>query len=111
MKELVEYLAARKIICKTLREIVPKELGTRKKVGIFVGVDLKGYYCLVMHLSKKSRVLRKEAGELLDLHKRIEEYRDTKIKKCYIRIDAPLCSKAKTMFEENGWVVWNESES
>ena len=109
MKEIVEYLKDNNIICKSLRELPPKELGSRKKIKIYLGVNLKGYYCSVMSLEKKSRVLRKEAGELMLLHEKLEAYHDTRILKRYIRIRAPLCSHAKAMLEENGWKVWLDS--
>ena len=106
MKQIVEYLQQHKIIFKSLKPISPKELGSRKKITIYLGVDLKGYYADVMVLAKKSRVLRKEAGELMTLHEKLERYIDSSIKKKYIVIDAPLCSKAKALLEENGWTVF-----
>lgn len=108
MKALVEYLNQKDMIFKSLKEIMPKELGSRKKVSLYLGVDLKGYYVLVMELEKKSRVLRKEAGELMELHEKVEKYMDSRITKKYILIKAPLCSHAKAMLEENGWKVWHE---
>jgi len=71
-----------------------------------VGIDLKGYYANVILLEKKSRVLRKEAEELMVLHEKLEKYIDSAIKKKYIIIKAPLCSKAKAFLEENGWKVF-----
>ena len=108
MKALVEYLNQKNIICKSLKVITPKELGSRKKVSLYLGVDLKGYYALVMELEKKSRVLRKEADELMQLHEKLERYLGSKITKKYIIIKAPLCSHAKAMLEEHGWKVWHE---
>ncbi len=105
MKEIVEYLQQKNIIFKSLKEIMPKELGSRKKVKLYLGIDLKGYYALVMNVEKKSRVLRKEAGELLVLHEKLERYIDSKVTKKYIIIKAPLCSHAKAMLEEHGWKV------
>ncbi|RUM69666.1 MAG: hypothetical protein DSZ09_05305 [Sulfurovum sp.] len=107
MKSIVEYLQQKNIIFKSLKEIAPKELGSRKKIGIYVGVDLKGYYADVMVLEKKSRVLRKEAEELMRLHEKLEKYIDSSIKKKYIIIKAPLCSKAKALLEINGWKIWH----
>jgi len=107
LKTIVEYLQQKNIIFKSLKEITPKELGSRKKIGIYAGVDLKGYYADVMYLEKKSRVLRKEAEELMALHEKLEKYIDSSIKKKYIIIKAPLCSKAKAMLEENKWKVWH----
>jgi len=109
MKEIVEFLQQKRIIFKSFKEITPKEIGSRKKIGLYVGVDLKGYYALVMVLEKKSRVLRKEAQELMALHEKIEQYIDSKINKKYIIIKAPLCSHAKAMLEENGWKVYHQA--
>ena len=109
MKELVEYLNHKNIIFKSLKEITPKELGSRKKVSLYLGVELKeNYYALVMEVEKKSRVLRKEANELMLLHEKLEQYIDSKITKKYMIVKAPLCSHAKAMLEENGWKVWYE---
>lgn len=110
MKELVEYLNDKNIIFKSLTEIMPKELQSRKKVLLYVGVDLKGYYALVMQVEKKSRVLRKEASDFVKLHAKVETYIDSKVTKKYMIIKAPLCSHAKTMLEEHGWKVWHAPE-
>jgi len=110
MKAIVEFLQQKDIIFKSLKEIVPKEIGSRKKVGLYIGVDLTGYYNLVMQIEKKSRILQKEARELMVLHEKLEHYMDAKITKKYLLImQAPLCSKAKALLEENGWKVWQES--
>ncbi len=106
MKEIVEYLSARHVVCKSFKEVLPKSLKSRKKIKLYVGINLRGYYCSVMILEKKSRILRKEVGELMLLHEKLEVYADTAITKRYIRITAPLCSHAKVMLEENGWKVW-----
>ncbi len=107
MKVIVEYLQSKQIIFKSLKVVTPKELGSRKKIDIFLGVDLKGYYADVMQLEKKSRVLRKEAEELMRLHEKLETLIQSSIKKKYIIIKAPLCSKAKALLEEHHWKVWH----
>ena len=109
MKEIVEYLQQKNIIFKSLKAIAPKELGSRKKLSLYLGVDLKGYYTVVIQVEKKSRILRKEASELMRLHEKLEKYIDSKITKKYLIIKAPLCSKAKALLEEEEWKVWQES--
>ncbi len=109
MKKIVEYLHSKKLIFKSLKEISPKELGSRKKVQLYLGVDLKEYYTLVMVVEKKSRILRKEAETFMQLHEDLEKYLDSRITKKYIIIRAPLCSKAKSLLEEHGWTVYHES--
>jgi hypothetical protein len=61
-----------------------------------------------MEIEKKSRILRKEAQELMVLHEKLEKYIDSRISKKYMIIKAPLCSKAKALLEERGWKVWHE---
>jgi len=108
MKEVVEYLQSKNLIFKSLKEIMPKELGSRKKVQLYLGIDLKDFYTLVMGIEKKSRILHKEVNELIDLHEKLEKYIDSKITKKYIIIKAPLCSKAKALLEDKGWKVYHE---
>jgi len=105
MREIVDYYRAKGIIFRSLKPINLKDLGSRKKVSIYLGVDLKGYYSMIMLIDKKSRILRKEAKELMDLHYSLERFMGTKILKKYILIKAPLCSKAKMILEENSWKV------
>lgn len=108
-KELIDFLAKKKVICKSFEAISLKELGSRKKAELFFGVNLEDYYCFVFVVEKKSRFLTKDANEFLELHLRVEKYKDTTIKKKYILVKAPLCSKAKALLEENSWIVWNSS--
>jgi len=105
MKDIVDKLQFEELLFKSLKPISVKELGSRKKIDIYLGVDLKKYYCCIIHINKKSRILQKEAKELIGFHKKLEEYNDSIIKKKYIYIQSPLCSKAKALFEEEGWIV------
>jgi len=108
MKQIVDFLQEKKLVFKSLTPIDTKSLGSRKKVAIYFGVDLKKYYVCVFHIEKKSRILKKEVLELMALHEKLEILQDTKINKKYIYIKAPLCSKAKALMQENEWRVWHE---
>ncbi len=105
MKELSEILIQKDILCPKLETILPKEFGSRKKLKIYFGVDNNSYYCLILVVSKKSRVLKKEAIEFEELWKRVKKLKDTNIKKKYLFLKAPICSKAKALLEELGWRV------
>jgi len=106
MKDIVEKLQEKRLVFKSLKEIDIKKLfSSRKKIKLYLGVDLKKYYTCVIHISKKSRILTKEAEELMEFHKKLEKYNDSKINKKFIYIEAPLCSKAKAMLEDKGWIV------
>jgi hypothetical protein len=103
MKAVAERLMRAQILCPKLTPIAPATLGSRKRIELYLGVDREGYYCSVMIVNKKSRVLRAEAEELMQLHARLEVHADTAIRKRYIGVDAPLCSKAKALMEQSGW--------
>jgi hypothetical protein len=106
MKKVVEYLMEQGILCRSMKQIEPKELGSRKRAEIYLGVDRKNYYCIIIYLSKKSRILKKEADELIGLEKKAEKYNRSRILKKYLLADAPICSKASAHLEESGWKVF-----
>ena len=110
MKEIVDLLQEKNLIFKSLKPIDVKELGSRKKIDLYLGINLKKYYACIIHIAKKSRILRKEATELMEFHLKLEAYNESKINKKYIYIEAPLCSKAKALLEENKWVVWHNDK-
>ena len=108
MKEIVDFLQEKKLVFKSLKPIEIKSLGSRKKIDIYLGVDLKKYYACIIHIKKKSRILTKEALQFIELHEKLEILNDSKINKKYIYIQAPLCSKAKALMQEEKWTVWHE---
>lgn len=105
MRDVVDICRKRSKIFSSFNPIKLKDLNSRKKINMYLGVDLNKYYTIIIYISKKSRILKKEAMEFLELHKRLEEYKGTKIVKKCIIIQAPICSKAKAMLVENGWDV------
>lgn len=108
MNFIVDYLNKKNLIYKSFERIPTKDLASRKKLDIFLGVDMKGYYNLVIHISKKSRFIKKDSFDIIELHRRVEILKDTSVVKKYILIEAPLCSKAKAELENLKWIVWNE---
>ncbi|WP_456432377.1 hypothetical protein [Nitratifractor sp.] len=105
MKELVERLARRGIVCRRLEPYPLFRLGSRRRIDLYLGVGTDGYYCTVVHIARKSRILRKDAQIFQDLRHAMEEKEGHRIPRAYTLIDAPLCSKAKTQLEEWGWKV------
>jgi len=105
IRGIIERLQKEKVVFKSFTPISPKEFNSRKKIDIYLAVDLKKYYTCIIHIAKKSRILSKEAKELMEFHQKLEIYNDSKITKKYIYIQAPLCSKAKALFKDEKWVV------
>lgn len=108
MQTIVNLLQGKNLIFKSLKSIEPKTFGSRKKIEIYLGVDLQRYYTCILRIEKKSRILSKEALELMEFHKKLEQMNESKIKKKYIYIHAPLCSKAKALLKSEKWLVWHE---
>jgi hypothetical protein len=108
MKDLVEFLAKNNIVFKSLKAILSSQLESRKKINIYLGVDLKNNYCCLFQINKKSRFITKDANEIIDLTQKLEVFNESKIKCRYIVISSPLCSKAKRFLEENGFRVMDK---
>lgn len=106
MKTISDKLQQEGLLFKSLKPIDIKIFGSRKKIDIYLGVDLKKYYACILHIKKKSRILSKEAIELMAFHQKLETLNESKIKKKYIYIQAPLCSKAKALMEAEKWKIW-----
>jgi len=49
MKAIVDLLQEKKLVFKSLKPIDIKSLNSRKKIDIYLGVDLKKYYACIVH--------------------------------------------------------------
>jgi len=97
MKGILDILIKNKIICKELK---PLKIKTRKKIDIYLGVNLKNEYCLIVVIHKKSRILKKDIEEILPLIPEI----NFKYKKKILLTKAEVCSKVKKFKE---WrIIW-----
>ncbi len=103
MKELVDLLRANGLIYKSLTEISTKELSTRKRFGLYEGVDMESYYSAIFSVKQKSRFLRKDAEVYEKLYAKFRELRDHNFRYKIFIYDMPFCSKAKEVMQERGW--------
>ncbi len=109
MKEMLERICHNKQVIFTSLDVVdPQVLHTRKKLSIFSGVDQKSFYHLIFRMEQKSRFLRKNVDEIIDLCKSLEQHVNHAYKYKHLLINAPLCSKAALLLNENGWKVYND---
>ncbi len=105
MKEITNYYQNKDIIFKDFKEIEPKELGSRKKITIYAATSVEKNYYAIFIVDAKSRFIRKNANDLIELCEVLAKYLDHNFKKKELLISSPLCSKAKTFLKENGWSV------
>lgn len=109
MKNLIHYLNEKDLHFKTLEEVQPKELGSRKKIGIYHSVTLDSDYYAIFIVESKSRFLRKNANDLMEMLQSLKSFKDHNYKHQMLVISSPLCSKAKALLEDNNWRVENDT--
>ena len=105
MKDLTKYFTDKNVLFKDIKEVTPKELGSRKKIGIYSATSVDKNYYGIFIVDTKSRFIRKNAEDLIALGGKLADFEGHNFKKKELLISSPLCSKAKTFLKENGWSV------
>ena len=105
MKELTTYFTNKNILFKDFRQISPKELNSRKKIDIYCATTIDSKFYAIFVLDSKSRFIRKNADDLMELCEKLAVYLDHNFKKKELLISSPLCSKAKEYLKQNDWSV------
>lgn len=93
------------ILFKDIKEVLPKELGSRKKLTIYVATSIKNEYYSIFIVDSKSRFLRKNASDLILLNEKLINFQEHNFKKKVLLISSPLCSKAKKFLQDEKWSV------
>ncbi len=105
MNIIVESLRVNGYLFKQLEEIKPKELGIRNKLEIYSAYDMKKQSYVILHVKQKSRVLQSNVSIFESIVQKVSKYVGVVMRHKIIKIDAPLCSKAKALLEKSGWQV------
>ncbi|WP_456485588.1 hypothetical protein [Hydrogenimonas sp.] len=105
MKSVLEPLQEEDLIFKRFEPFFLGLIGSRKRIRVYHGVDLKSRYLLVFAVDRKSALLKKDIYEWLELKARIESHFGYKILQNIALLRAPLCSSAKTLLKQQGWKV------
>jgi len=105
LKNLTRYYLNKDILFKEIKEVSVKDLGSRKKIEIYVATSVfKDYYAIFL-INAKSRFIRKNAEDLIILCEKLAQLQEHNFKKKELLISSPLCSKAKKFLKENKWSV------
>lgn len=104
MKEVLEKLSAQHLFSSFL-PLSPSLLKTRRKMVLYKGVDTKQYYHIVFSVAQKSRFGVKHAEEMIRYEKSLVAVMDHQFKYKHLLVDAPLCSKARTVLNMDGWNI------
>lgn len=105
MQLLVDALRTKGKVYKKIQEVTPKELGIRNKIKIYSATDTSNKYSAIFALSQKSRILQKDVAKFEEIHEKLSLFCEKDFRYKLIFIDAPLCSKAKVVFEQSGWKI------
>lgn len=105
MQVLVDTLSAKGKLYKKMQEVAPKDLGIRKKIKIYSATDRNGKFSAMIAVSQKSRILMKDVENFEEILSKLMLFVGHSFSYKMIFIDAPLCSKAKSAFIEQGWKI------
>lgn len=105
LKNLTGYFTKKNILFKELEEVSPKSLGSRKKITIYTGTSIDLNYYAIFIIDSKSRFIRKNAEDLLELYSKLIDFKKHNFKKKVLLISSGICSKSKTYLKENGWSI------
>lgn len=105
MQRVVDSLRKKGKIYKKMQEVAPKELGVRNKIKIYKATDVAGYFWAIFAVSQKSKLLMKDVYKFEEIYAKLTLYCAHNFKYKIIFIDAPLCSKAKEAFGQQGWKI------
>ncbi|PLY15369.1 hypothetical protein CVO_05610 [Sulfurimonas sp. CVO] len=105
MQMVVDSLRKKGKIYKKMQEITPKELGIRNKIKIFKATDVSGYFWAIFAISQKSKLLMKDVHKFEEIYAKLTLFCSHNFKHKIIFIDAPICSKAKDAFMQQGWKI------
>jgi len=106
LKNVVDTLNSYNIELLKLEEVSITLLGSRKKMRLFCGLTQKKYYICIFFVEQKSRFLRKNANELLELQEKLEKLRNRRYKKRVLLLSSSICSKAKSFLIGKGWKIY-----
>jgi len=105
LRQLTEYFNKNGILFKEIKEVLPKEIGSRKKIKIFVATSIEKEFYAIFIIDGKSRFIRKNADDLMELCSKLADFQEHNFKKKELIISSPLCSKAKKYLKENKWSI------
>ena len=105
MKKLTTYYTNKNILFRDVKQITPKEIGSRKKIDIYAATSVDSNFYAIFIVDSKSRFIRKSANDLMELCEKLSSHLDHNFKKKELLVSSPLCSKAKEYLKQNDWSV------
>ena len=108
MKKVTEFLATKGFIFSDFRKIEPKSLGTKKKIEIFSGCDIKNHFISIFIVNQKSRFVLKNGLELEELKEKLKILEDHNFKQNILFISGEICSKSVKYLKTLNWTIYHD---
>lgn len=108
MKRVTEFLATKGFLFSDFKSIQPTQLGSRKKIEIFSGCDIKKYFVSVFVVEQKGRFILKNVKEIELLRDRLKLLEEHNFKQNLLLIKGEICSKSLKTLESDNWKIYND---
>jgi hypothetical protein len=105
LKKLTTYYTNKNILFRDVKQITPKEIGSRKKLDIYAATSVDSNFYAIFIVDSKSRFIRKSANDLMELCEKLSSRLDHNFKKKELLVSSPLCSKVKEYLKQNDWSI------
>ena len=105
MKTVVDALRNHGVVLPKLEPVDLKAVGIKRRLEMYAAVDEKQWHTLILRVQRASRILQKDAQGYDATVKALSEARGHNFGKKLLLLDAPICSKAKTLLQQSGWKV------
>lgn len=104
MRNSIEkYLKNKNIVLKDLEHINFRSFEIKKRIEFFRGIDTQDRGWVIVVIDRKSRILQKDVKALRGLLQELPL--DLSYEKKIFLLKAPICSKAKDLLKQEGWLV------
>ena len=105
MKQIVEYLANKNHHFKRFDEVLPKQLGSRKKIKIYDATHIDNDFYAIFIIDSKTRFITSHAKSLEELYDKLKLYKEHNYKKKILIITSAVCSKSMNYLRSSGWMI------
>lgn len=103
MNNIIDSLNKKSVIFKKIEKIDNKSINCKKKLQIFLAVDLKDFYNIIFYKDTKTKILNQEMQNLEGIKEQVEDKIKAKITKKILLTNANICQKAKQKYKNLQW--------
>lgn len=106
-EKILKLFADKNILLKNLKSIDMSEIVKTRTIIGYMGVNLDGFYQIVLIRSAKSKFILKDMDLIEQICLKIENKFDIKIKKRVLFYNSPACKKAINQLIVKNWKCYD----